>query len=57
MRALVLYKLFTEQAEEVYAHTAFSKALSSSPLTPFYKTLYVDVSASPGGFSILRSIS
>jgi hypothetical protein len=39
MRALVLYKLFTEQSEEVYAHTELSKALISSPLTPFYKTL------------------
>lgn len=39
MRGLVLYKVFSEVEEEVYKHTPLSQALSSSPLTPYYKTL------------------
>jgi hypothetical protein len=39
MRGLVLYKIFSEVEEEVYEHTTLSRTLSSSPLTPYYKTL------------------
>ena len=39
MRALVLYKVFAEVEEEVYAHTALSQTLFSSPLTPYYRVM------------------